>query len=221
MNGGGIDLDSDDTDSVGTPGGSPAKGRARLKRGPSVESAMQSFGLHSPDNWPEGADVDFIDINCLDGLDGLDGSEGGDNIPPDETVEAFNPAYSQSGYHSRRQLYLDPDIIDLTNFPPPETPDDDSILDFTELSNFLPPEFPEANSPESGFAKTDPDLLAVDVDALIAQFTIPPPPTSTIPDAGSPARTRSFPGPAQRYQTSGASSGSSPDRLENFNNKEL
>ena len=65
-------------------------------------SALQSFGLHSPDNWPEGADVDFIDIGDL---------ESEVKVTSDDAVEAVNPAYFQAGYTSRRQLYLDPDII--------------------------------------------------------------------------------------------------------------
>lgn len=36
-------------------------------------------------------------------------------------------------------------FLDLTNFPPPGTPDDDSMLDFTE-SNFPPPIFSSNSS---------------------------------------------------------------------------
>uniref|UniRef100_A0A2C9KGR6 PDZ domain-containing protein n=1 Tax=Biomphalaria glabrata TaxID=6526 RepID=A0A2C9KGR6_BIOGL len=90
---------------------------------------------------------------------------------------------------------------DLTNFPPPETPDTDSILDFTELANCPPPTF-SSNTSLSSSSRNDsvdgprsavkfsrlersasigncPDFLDDDIDALIAQFTIPPPPPST------------------------------------------
>ncbi|CAL1531374.1 unnamed protein product [Lymnaea stagnalis] len=178
----GLDPESDDTDSCGTPGGSPAKGRI-LSRNMSLESGQQSFGLHSPDVVP-GADVEF------NGLD--EGQSNG-------IVGALNSLYKNETYKSPR-VYYDPDIIDLTNFPPPETPDDDSMLDFTELSNFPPPVFSSNPSftnslkyetgslprPSSRLTRLErsasigncPDFLDDDIDALIAQFTIPPPPSS-------------------------------------------
>ena len=57
------------------------------------------------------------------------------------------------------------------------------------------------------------DLLDVDVDALIAQFTIPPPPTSTMSDSTSSGRMLPSSGAAYRYQSSSTSSESNLERL--------
>ncbi|XP_055893555.1 uncharacterized protein LOC106060842 isoform X3 [Biomphalaria glabrata] len=178
---GGLDPESDDTDSGGTPGESPAK-KKLMNAHLSVELDHQSFGLHSPDVLANS------DVHSL-----LDTS-------PVEAVGKLSSLYSADGYTGQR-LYYDPDIIDLTNFPPPETPDTDSILDFTELANCPPPTF-SSNTSLSSSSRNDsvdgprsavkfsrlersasigncPDFLDDDIDALIAQFTIPPPPPST------------------------------------------
>ncbi|XP_005113165.2 nucleoporin NUP159 [Aplysia californica] len=222
-----------DTDSLDTPAGSPAKGR-RLTRNPSVESALQSFGLHSPDMLP-GADVDFRDL--------------GDNVKVtgEGTVEAFNSVYTNRALGGQR-IYYDPDIIDLTNFPPPETPDDDAMLDFTALSTFPPPVFSSNSSLASLGHDSDPltmmttptvrpsvtparlersastgqcpDFLDEDIDALIAQFTIPPPPPSSHSPAhynGGGADTHTTPtthGFSQSFSGAFPSSLTSGDQLD-------
>ncbi|KAH9504798.1 FERM and PDZ domain-containing protein 4 [Bulinus truncatus] len=96
---GGLDPESDDTDSGGTPGESPAKKR-------------------------------LTNANLL-----VEHEPG-----PQRLYGLVNSVYSLDSYRSQR-LYYDPDIIDLTNFPPPDTPDNDSVLDFTELANCPPPIF--------------------------------------------------------------------------------
>ncbi|CAG5136863.1 unnamed protein product, partial [Candidula unifasciata] len=184
----GMDADSDDTDSMGTPHASPAKSR-QLTRTASNELALQSFGLHSPDT---GAEVDFqnMDENI--------------QVTANGTMEGYQSAYStQRGVN--QGLYYDPDIIDLTNFPPPETPENDLVLDFTD-SNFPPPGFsshtslsnwtsndtalqlitlPRASSTPNRLERSAstgncPDFLDDDIDALIAQFIIPPPPSLSV-----------------------------------------
>ncbi|XP_059147395.1 uncharacterized protein LOC131935096 isoform X2 [Physella acuta] len=183
---GGLDPESDDTDSGGTPGGSPAKVKL-LRRNSSVESVQQSFGLHSPD------------------------------MVPGEEFDQLSQQYNrtQNGeVEESQKLYYDPEMIDLTNFPPPETPDDDAVLDFTQLSSCPPPVFtshsslaslnsshagpavltslpPKFPGPASRLERSAsigdcPDFLDDDIDALIAQFTIPPPPSST-PASHDPA----------------------------------
>ncbi|KAH9519888.1 FERM and PDZ domain-containing protein 4 [Bulinus truncatus] len=176
---GGLDPESDDTDSGGTPGESPAKKRL-TNANLSVEHDQQSFGLHSPDMF-SGSTCDL------------------QNLGHSDSAGLVNSVYSLDSYRSQR-LYYDPDIIDLTNFPPPDTPDNDSVLDFTELANCPPPIFSSNTSLANSSGKDSvdgprstvkfsrlersasigncPDFLDDDIDALIAQFTIPPPPSS-------------------------------------------
>nr|KAG5701798.1 hypothetical protein BaRGS_000788 [Batillaria attramentaria] len=88
-----VDGESDESDSFGTPSGSPAKARL-IQRVSSVESGMHSFGLHSPDMLPA-ADVDFQRM---------------DSLPP----EVYSAIYNPGNMIPPQKLYFDPDIIDFT-----------------------------------------------------------------------------------------------------------
>ncbi|KAK7097654.1 hypothetical protein V1264_004600 [Littorina saxatilis] len=200
----GGDAESDDTDSFGTPSGSPAKARL-IQRVSSIESGMHSFGLHSPDMMPA-ADVDFRRMS----------EEDLNRLPPD-VYSAIYQQQDPAGIIPPQKLYLDPDIIDLTIFPLPEsTTDDESMIDFTAMPSVPPPSF--ANSvPPSSCSASDPssqqrhasgssdfsngypgsrstgqpglmrsasaghcpDFFDSDIDSLIAQYYVPPPPSSS------------------------------------------
>ncbi|KAK6620808.1 hypothetical protein RUM43_011104 [Polyplax serrata] len=86
-----------DTDSASTPAGSPSqKARATDKN----RQSTQSFGLHSPDAL---GTTSCAFQNYIQRL------KEGTDLPFELVDGAF---------------YFDPDIIDLTNIPPPATPDD-------------------------------------------------------------------------------------------------
>ncbi|XP_025087931.1 uncharacterized protein LOC112560341 isoform X3 [Pomacea canaliculata] len=194
-----IDAESDDTDSFGTPSGSPAKGR-HLQRASSVESGMHSFGLHSPDTLPA-ADVDFQQM--------------GDGDSQTLPTELYDAAYNTANILPSQKFYFDPDIIDLTVLPLLDVPDDDFMIDFTALPNLLPPTFSASPSPPvltpenstsslpAGFkdstlqqmhhieSSAGSDIFGSDIDTLIAHFYVPPPPSSS---SAMPSKTASYSG---------------------------
>ncbi|KAK7489874.1 hypothetical protein BaRGS_00018896, partial [Batillaria attramentaria] len=190
-----VDGESDESDSFGTPSGSPAKARL-IQRVSSVESGMHSFGLHSPDMLPA-ADVDFQRM---------------DSLPP----EVYSAIYNPGNMIPPQKLYFDPDIIDLTIFPMADAPEDESMIDFTALSSLPPPSFanPSAAVFTSHNATSDqpsdftgpafghhgntgashrlersastghcPDFFDTDIDSIIAQYYVPPPPSSSDTDS--------------------------------------
>ncbi|XP_061164682.1 uncharacterized protein LOC133173697 isoform X4 [Saccostrea echinata] len=169
----GQELESSDTDSWGTPANSPAKDADPETELPRTESDFEviasSFGLLSPDK-----------------------------IPPEIQEGILNPKM-----FSERRLYLDPDIIDLTLMPPPpppptseppeldqqasmklwqfsSTPEESQTLETAEVIRPRD-EGPHPVTPPFERSVSDgatPDFFDSDIDQLIAQLTIPPPPSS-------------------------------------------
>lgn len=169
----GQELESSDTDSWGTPANSPAKDAESEVELPRTESDFEviasSFGLLSPDK-----------------------------IPPEIQEGILNPKM-----FSERRLYLDPDIIDLTLMPPAPPPpsseppeldqkasrelwqlsstcDQSQTLETAEVTvpkdQVAHPHFPPFERSVSVGAT--PDFFDSDIDQLIAELTIPPPPSS-------------------------------------------
>ncbi|XP_055959064.1 uncharacterized protein LOC126829506 [Patella vulgata] len=178
----GIDVESDDTDSWGTPQDSPAKPKYGQIPNTLPIDDYHSFGLHSPDV-PLGTDINVEDFAASMGLPVLD------TITPD-----VNNIYEPQG------VYLDPDIIDLTLIPPPLSSDDESMIDFTMLSSTsstsklmgtasslsLPKKLAKSAS-----VGNCPDFLDNDIDELIARFTVPPPPSESDTDNTTSSNTTS------------------------------
>ncbi|XP_041357056.1 uncharacterized protein LOC121374154 isoform X2 [Gigantopelta aegis] len=130
------DIESSDTDSWGTPNSSPAKTRLGKE-----SSGFQSFGLHSPDFSGSSSDLQHIAESF--------GLHSPDEIPPDLCMSLTNPTQLNT-----KGIYLDPDIIDLTLYPPPMTPDDGKMIDFTDISNVSPPTFTSPPPHSSPFKST-------------------------------------------------------------------
>ncbi|XP_064608922.1 uncharacterized protein LOC135473057 isoform X2 [Liolophura sinensis] len=140
-----VRLESDDTDSwEETPEGSPAKNLESTPRPSSASTKLnlgdlpQSFGLHSPDQLPM-SEQDYHKMATSFGL------HSPDQIPPDMYSAVYDPRLFCDG-----GLYLDPDIIDLTLIPPPKTPDDDLVIDFSSMANPPPPGFMDNGSLSPG-----------------------------------------------------------------------
>ncbi|XP_022327026.2 uncharacterized protein LOC111126576 isoform X7 [Crassostrea virginica] len=170
------ELESSDTDSWGTPATSPAKDAEPEPELPRTESDFEviasSFGLLSPDK-----------------------------IPPEIQEGILDPKM-----FAERRLYLDPDIIDLTLMPPPPPPptsdppeldqqasrvmwqlssseEETKVLETMEVTmphkEEVHPHIPPFERSVSVGAT--PDFFDSDIDQLIAELTIPPPPSSEEP----------------------------------------
>ncbi|XP_021346242.1 uncharacterized protein LOC110445782 isoform X4 [Mizuhopecten yessoensis] len=171
-----------DTDSWGTPANSPAKGRAQPKSLPIFDG--ESFGLHSPDVLPR-SESDFQAIASSFGL-----------LSPDKIPPGIEEGILDPRMFSQRQLYIDPDIIascksemiDLTLLPPLEDPNmGNTVSHFGTWS----PEMLQSHLHSVGQAEghppplvrsasvgDTPDFFDEDIDLLIANLTVPPPPSS-------------------------------------------
>ncbi|CAG7827581.1 unnamed protein product [Allacma fusca] len=99
-----------DTDSICTPTESPSR-RPIIR--PMLKTSDSSFGLHSPDTFPNGTyrGQDFQEI-----------------------LRKLQEEHSLPYNFAEGTLYLDPDIIDLTMIPPPITPEEEG---FKQLPNPL------------------------------------------------------------------------------------
>ncbi|XP_049820485.1 uncharacterized protein LOC109608589 isoform X2 [Aethina tumida] len=142
-----------DNDSIYTPGNSP---KHKLPSNGIDKSNRISFGLRSPDNTAD-KDQDFQAY--LQQLKQMKNKDTGD-------MDSLNDIY-----------VFDPDLIDLTNIPPPGTPN--------ELDCALPTPI---NVPPSSFADSIEKLnkLGVlnedeDLETFLASVTVPPPTQKVTP----------------------------------------
>ncbi|XP_064636403.1 uncharacterized protein LOC135493223 isoform X2 [Lineus longissimus] len=127
--------ESDDTDSYSTPTDSPSKKRLEsLNLAPTSLNPLHadlqrphSFGLHSPDQLPR-TERDFKKIAASFGLHSPD--------QLDQLDDTFKKKVISEG-----GLYVEADLIDLTLIPPPKTPDQERLIDFTEAASIPPPGF--------------------------------------------------------------------------------
>ncbi|KAF0310745.1 FERM and PDZ domain-containing protein 4 [Amphibalanus amphitrite] len=175
-----VDHSESDTDSLSTPTGSPYR-RPLQAASQKPAAGGASFGLLSPDNASEDQLKEVL-----------------------QSTDGASEAGLQTG-----AIYADPDIIDLTMIPPPMTPDEDGPPRIPpELSTpptpFADRETLEAelqalerdlgdldrvgemvraaalhspeDSPSSGFSSQP---TGSDIDSLIANLTLPPPPSDS------------------------------------------
>ncbi|XP_062569111.1 uncharacterized protein LOC134231205 isoform X2 [Saccostrea cucullata] len=184
----GQEPESSDTDSWGTPANSPAKGRQS-----SLTDPLSALNLYAdPESELPRTESDFEVIASSFGL------LSPDKIPPEIQEGILNPRM-----FSERRLYLDPDIIDLTLMPPPPPPptseppelDQQASMKLWQYSStsdggqtletaeeIMPSDqAPHPVTPPFERSVSDgatPDFFDSDIDQLIAQLTIPPPPSS-------------------------------------------
>ncbi|XP_060073323.1 uncharacterized protein LOC132553128 [Ylistrum balloti] len=172
--GGQGDQGGSDTDSWGTPVNSPTKGRTQPQSLPIFNG--ESFGLHSPDVLPR-SESDFQAIASSFGL-----------LSPDKIPPGIEEGILDPRMFSQRQLYIDPDIIDLTLLPPLE---DQNVGNTVSHYGTWSPEMLQSHLHSMGQGEghppplarsasvgDTPDFFDDDIDSLIANLTVPPPPSS-------------------------------------------
>ncbi|XP_069130400.1 uncharacterized protein [Argopecten irradians] len=178
--GGQGDQGGSDTDSWGT---SPDKGRIQPQSLPIFDG--ESFGLHSPDVLPR-SESDFQAIASSFGL-----------LSPDKIPPGIEEGILDPRMFSQRQLYIDPDIIascksemiDLTLLPPLEAPGMGNNVSHygTWSPEMLQSHLHSMGQVDGGHPPTlarsasvgdTPDFFDEDIDSLIANLTVPPPPSS-------------------------------------------
>ncbi|XP_033743319.1 LOW QUALITY PROTEIN: uncharacterized protein LOC117329473 [Pecten maximus] len=180
--GGQGDQGGSDTDSWGTPVNNPDKGRAQPQSLPIFDG--ESFGLHSPDVLPR-SESDFQAIASSFGL-----------LSPDKIPPGIEEGILDPRMFSQRQLYIDPDIIascksemiDLTLLPPLEAPNMGNTVSHygTWSPEMLQSHLHSMGQVEghppalvrSASVGDTPDFFDEDIDSLIANLTVPPPPSS-------------------------------------------
>ncbi|XP_071086775.1 uncharacterized protein [Haliotis cracherodii] len=201
-----FDVESDDTDSWGTPHDSPAKGRM------SQGGSEHSFGLLSPDLLPSS---DQEQQQLLESF----GLHSPDDIPQ-ELIDVLNDPTTMKGQRvyfdpdiigKGKNVYIDSEITDLTLFPPPVTPEDDNIIDFTMLA-LPPPTF----TPKPGLTQPSTSLPLTSTAAEGSTVGQPAPlvPT-TIHRVARPAPPPPVRGSPQQKLAKSASVGHCPDFFDN------
>lgn len=158
-----------------------------------------SFGLHSPDAFGDAKEG----MNLKEYLRQLKEASSKENhVGQDLAAKKLAELY---GYEIGEDLIeTDPDLIDLTSIPPPQTPDELDIPNNT------------LNAPPRGFDDIDSTNKSSDLEEFlkkvriepptkvvtpaveltpeeIAQFIIPPPPTTTTPTSSSVSVSKSSP----------------------------
>lgn len=158
------DLQSEsDNDSLYTPTNSPI--RKHQNKSSSNKIARTSFGLHSPD-----ATLDAKESNLKEYLKQLR-----EKSSKEESRPADFPYYYQETIVDN-----DPELIDLTLIPPPQTPDElDSATQVPQILPVVPPSFADdkVNSQEN-LSKPP---KANDFEEFIANVTVQPPTVKVTP----------------------------------------
>lgn len=145
-----------DSESVYTPNSSP------IRRPPQERNAKKvfrtSFGLHSPDSSTLGPDSK--DTNLREYLKLLKEASSKDTADIDLAAKKLSELY---GFEIGDDTFIesDPDVIDLTAIPPPQTPDE---LDSLNVLNAAPTGFGDRTAPSDG-----------DLEKFLAQVAIAPP----------------------------------------------
>lgn len=145
-----------DSESVYTPNSSP------IRRPPTDRNAKKvfrtSFGLHSPDSSTLGPDNK--DTNLREYLKLLKEASSKDTADIDLAAKKLSELY---GFEIGDDTFIesDPDVIDLTAIPPPQTPDE---LDSLNVLNAAPSGFGDKAAQSDG-----------DLEKFLAQVAIAPP----------------------------------------------
>lgn len=151
-----------DSESVSTPNSSPIH---RNQHDRNVHKGFRSsFGLHSPDSSVLGPDSK--DTNLKEYLRQL--KEASNNETTQDIDLAAKKLTELYGFEIGDDTFVenDPDVIDLTAIPPPQTPDE---LDAFSVISSAPRGFDDTNG-----SKSDADDKA-DFEKFLAQVVIAPP----------------------------------------------
>lgn len=152
------DLSESDSESVSTPNNSPIHRNQQPERSLGHKHFRSSFGLHSPDNLgPESKDT-----NLRDYLRQLKEASNKDDIQDiDLAAKKLSELY---GFEIGDETFIDsdPDVIDLTAIPPPQTPDE---LDALSVLSAAPSSFADAKTVDRNG----------DLESFLARVTVAPP----------------------------------------------
>lgn len=149
------DLSESDSESVSTPNHSPMHRNQQTERSLAQKHFRTSFGLHSPDN----LGPDAKDTNLRDYLRQLKEASNKEDIEDiDLAAKKLSELY---GFEIGDEPFIDsdPDVIDLTAIPPPQTPDE---LDALSVLSAAPLSFADVD--KNG-----------DLESFLARVTVAPP----------------------------------------------
>lgn len=151
-----------DSESVCTPNSSPVH-RHHSEQSSNQKRFRSSFGLHSPDN--SVLSSESKDTNLREYLRQLkEASSKEDSHGIDLAAKKLNELYGFE-IDDETFIYTDPDVIDLTAIPPPQTPDE---LDALSVINAAPSGFDDA-------AKTNCHDSTGDFEIFLAKVAVAPP----------------------------------------------
>lgn len=152
-----------DSESVYTPNSSPIH-RMQTDRSRQKKVYRTSFGLHSPDSSTLGP-LESKDTNLREYLKQLKEASSKDSADIDLAAKKLSELY---GFEISDDTFIesDPDVIDLTAIPPPQTPDElDSLL----VLNAVPTGFGD-NGTKGSASHQDGDL-----EKFLARVVVAPP----------------------------------------------
>lgn len=144
-----------DSESVYTPTGSPIH---RIQPKNRQKALRTSFGLHSPDSSTLGPEQK--DTNLREYLKLLKEASSKDSADIDLAARKLSELY---GFEIGDDTFIesDPDVIDLTAIPPPQTPDE---LDSLNVLNAAPTDFADSKTQQDG-----------ELEKFLQKFSVAPP----------------------------------------------
>ncbi|XP_077295591.1 uncharacterized protein LOC143917857 [Arctopsyche grandis] len=163
-----------DNDSLYTPTSSPIHRHQAKSTSIQSKAIRTSFGLHSPDNPLYSSQPNGREQNLRAYLNQL--RENSTNNRTNGTnTETTSDATSSENRDS------DPDLIDLTLLPPPQTPDElDSITQVPQVINTVPASFADESDPNKKDAN-DKHVKDPSLDEFLATVVIEPPTLKVTP----------------------------------------
>lgn len=152
-----------DSESAYTPNSSPIH-RMQTDRSRQKKVYRTSFGLHSPDSSTLGP-LESKDTNLREYLKQLKEASSKDSADIDLAAKKLSELY---GFEISDDTFIesDPDVIDLTAIPPPQTPDE---LDSLSVLNSVPTGFGDGN------ARGLPSQQDGELEKFLARVVVAPP----------------------------------------------
>lgn len=191
-----------DSESISTPNSSPIH-RPQPERN-AKKVFRTSFGLHSPDSSTLGPDNK--DTNLREYLKLLKEASSKDSADIDLAAKKLSELY---GFEIGDDTFIesDPDVIDLTAIPPPQTPDE---LDSLNVLNAAPSGFGDKTTQSDG-----------DLEKFLAQVAIHPPTQKITPAKElTPEEIMSYIIPPPPCLSDDELDGKKPKSKSNANNEE-
>ncbi|GAB0097417.1 FERM domain-containing protein [Sergentomyia squamirostris] len=164
-----------DSESLYSPNSSPIHRQPTAQNGKSNKTIRTSFGLHSPDNSVLGDNKDNNLKEYLRQLREASNSEQSNGADTDLAAKKLSELY---GFElcDDTLIETDPDLIDLTAIPPPQTPDE---LDALTVIDAAPMGFGDPTA-AAKFAKS-PAREEDDLERFLAKMIIAPPTQKVTP----------------------------------------